>query len=146
MGRNCLVEYLTPACATCPDWCDGTNDKGIGCGIHGPIMECAAFREIYEDENKTPNPMLDLPDPIYLETVNGDIILMEAPNATSYTKGYYSKERDPITNRRIIRKIKYVPLPVHPDGYAVPISYIHSLFEFLLAYKGYKRYKSNILE
>lgn len=28
MGKNCLVEYLTPHCANCPDWADGTDDRG----------------------------------------------------------------------------------------------------------------------
>ena len=147
MGRNCLVEYLTPACATCPDWLDGTNGHGVGCGIHGPIMDCRAFREMWESENKVQEKeMMNLPLAIYLETTNGEIILMEATSSKEYTKGYYSTERDPITNRRMIRRVKYVNLPVHPDGYGVPISYVHTLFEFLQTKKGYKLYTPEILE
>ena len=147
MGRNCLVEYLTPACATCPEWLDGANGNGIGCGTHRPIMECNAFREMWEAENQTlEKKMMNLPAAIYIETANGEIILTEATSSKGYTKGYYSTERDPITNRRMLRRLKCVNLPVHPDGYGVPISYTHTLFEFLQKEKGYKLYTPEILE
>lgn len=53
MALNCLEGYLTPACASCPDWADGTNPKrGVGCACHFPIMQCPHFRKACEEEEK----------------------------------------------------------------------------------------------
>lgn len=52
MGKNCLVEYLTPACATCPNWADGTDDRGIGCATHYPIMWCEHFSKMCQEEEE----------------------------------------------------------------------------------------------
>jgi hypothetical protein len=52
MPKNCLVEYLTDHCATCPDWKDGTNGSGIGCGTHFPIMRCPHFAKMYEESER----------------------------------------------------------------------------------------------
>ena len=43
---NCLEGYLTPGCASCPDWADGTDDRGIGCACHFPISWCSHFAEM----------------------------------------------------------------------------------------------------
>lgn len=53
MPKNCLVEYLTPACASCPDWADGTDNRGIGCATHFPIMECVHFAKMYQEESES---------------------------------------------------------------------------------------------
>lgn len=50
MGKNCLAEYLTPHCANCPDWADGTDDRGIGCATHYPIMWCEHFAAMCKEE------------------------------------------------------------------------------------------------
>lgn len=53
MALNCLEGYLTPACASCPDWADGTNpNRGVGCASHFPIMDCPHFRNACEEEEK----------------------------------------------------------------------------------------------
>ena len=45
--RNCFDGYLTPACATCLDWCDGSDpERGLGCGCHFPIAWCDAFSQM----------------------------------------------------------------------------------------------------
>lgn len=45
--RSCFDGYLTPACATCPDWCDGSDpERGFGCGCHFPIAWCDAFSQM----------------------------------------------------------------------------------------------------
>lgn len=48
---NCLTGYLTPGCTACPDWADGSDDRGIGCACHFPISECHHFAEM---ERKDP--------------------------------------------------------------------------------------------
>lgn len=48
--KNCLEGYLTTACATCPDWADGTDDRGIGCAAHYPIMWCTHFAKMFEQD------------------------------------------------------------------------------------------------
>ena len=49
--KNCLDGYLTPECANCPFWCDGSDkSKGIGCNVPFPIDHCDAFRKEYEKE------------------------------------------------------------------------------------------------
>ncbi len=50
--KNCLEEYLTDKCAVCIFWADGTDDRGIGCAIPAPIMECPAFAKMYAEETK----------------------------------------------------------------------------------------------
>lgn len=50
MPKNCLEEYLTEGCPTCPDWADGTDDRGIGCATRWPIMECPHFAKMYNEE------------------------------------------------------------------------------------------------
>ena len=54
MGRSCFDGYLTPECANCPDWMDGTpNENGewsIGCGSRWPLDMCPAFRKMSEEE------------------------------------------------------------------------------------------------
>lgn len=47
---NCLKGYLTPACATCPDWADGSDDRGIGCACHFPIGDCEHFAEMERND------------------------------------------------------------------------------------------------
>ena len=49
---NCLDGYLTPACANCPDWADGTDNRGIGCACSFPIMKCPHFAKAYEEEER----------------------------------------------------------------------------------------------
>lgn len=48
--KSCLDGYLTNACHTCPDWADGSDDMGIGCATHYPIMWCPHFAETCERE------------------------------------------------------------------------------------------------
>lgn len=48
--KSCLDGYLTPECKNCPDWADGTDNRGIGCATHHPIMWCPAFAKMYEEE------------------------------------------------------------------------------------------------
>ena len=49
---NCLEGYLTDGCKTCPDWLDGTEGRGIGCGTRRPIDECPHFRAMFEMDRK----------------------------------------------------------------------------------------------
>lgn len=49
--RSIFDGYLTPACATCPDWEDGTDpNKGFGCGTHYPISWCPHFAKMEKEE------------------------------------------------------------------------------------------------
>lgn len=49
--RCCLDGYLTPECANCPDWADGSDpDKGIGCATTTPIMWCPHFAKMVEED------------------------------------------------------------------------------------------------
>ena len=52
MGKSCFDGYLTDGCKDCPDWEDGTEGKGLGCGTHYPIMHCEYFKRMYEEEEK----------------------------------------------------------------------------------------------
>lgn len=48
-----MFEMLTTACATCPDWADGSDNRGCGCACHFPIMECPHYAKMfYERERK----------------------------------------------------------------------------------------------
>lgn len=49
---NCLEGYLTEGCKTCPDWLNGTEGRGIGCGTNKPIDECPHFHAMWERDNK----------------------------------------------------------------------------------------------
>lgn len=49
-NHNCFDGYLTPGCATCPDWADGTDDRGIGCACSFPIGECPHFAEMERND------------------------------------------------------------------------------------------------
>lgn len=50
--RNCFEGYLTPECKNCPDWADGTDERGVGCATHYPIMWCKAFVKMFEEDQK----------------------------------------------------------------------------------------------
>lgn len=50
MPKSCLDGYLTPACATCSDWADGTDDRGLGCACHFPIHLCPDFAQMMREE------------------------------------------------------------------------------------------------
>ncbi len=119
---NCLEGYLTPECASCPYWADGSDpNRGIGCACNFPIMECKAFAEMWEKENSTSlDPYFDLqsdlPKAIYTVTKNGEVIVMEANTFTQYTKGYYRTSDINATDHTNIRRVKYVKLPVYIDG------------------------------
>ena len=52
MAKNCLDGYLTPGCATCPDWANGSDDRGIGCATHYPIMWCGHFAKMFNEERE----------------------------------------------------------------------------------------------
>ena len=52
MPKSCFDGYLTPECAKCPDWHDGTGDS-IGCATTQPIMLCPYFKKMFlADEAK----------------------------------------------------------------------------------------------
>lgn len=54
--RNCLEEYLTPDCAACEFWADGSDPmRGIGCAAPFPIMHCESFAEQYEKDQEVSN-------------------------------------------------------------------------------------------
>lgn len=55
MPRSVFDGYLVPECETCPDWEDGVNSDGLGCGAHFPIMECPYFARMYEEEENRSN-------------------------------------------------------------------------------------------
>lgn len=52
MPKSCFDGYLTKGCATCPDWADGTDGRGIGCACHFPIGECPHFAEMMKNDEK----------------------------------------------------------------------------------------------
>ena len=52
MPKSVFDGYLTESCATCDAWSDGKNGTPLGCGYCGPIMNCDAFRKMYEEENE----------------------------------------------------------------------------------------------
>ena len=139
MGRNCLVEYLTPECATCPDWKNTATE--CGCGIRAPIMECPAFARMYEQENGSivEDYFPKLPDAIYMNTAGGDTIRMDACNNYCYTKAYYPTGNFPQeklgTN---IRRLKIVNAPFYIDGKAFGTT--TRLFEYLLRSGKYQKY------
>jgi len=47
--KNCLEDYLTDKCGGCPFWCDGTDDRGIGCAIPAPIMSCPFYAKMIRE-------------------------------------------------------------------------------------------------
>lgn len=51
--KNAFEGYLTPECAKCDFWKDGSNMKeGLGCAYPGPIDHCESFRKAREEEEK----------------------------------------------------------------------------------------------
>ena len=50
--RSVFDGYLTDECAKCSAWSDGTNGTALGCNCIGPIMNCDAFRKMYENDSK----------------------------------------------------------------------------------------------
>ena len=48
--KTVFCEYLTEGCKTCPDWADGTNENGVGCACHFPIMQCPHFSKMINGE------------------------------------------------------------------------------------------------
>ena len=53
---NCLDGYLTPECANCADWADGSDlSRGIGCCSTVPIMWCPHYAKAVEEEEKKRN-------------------------------------------------------------------------------------------
>lgn len=50
MPKSCLDGYLTTACATCPDWADWSDGRGIGCATHYPISLCEHFAKMEGEE------------------------------------------------------------------------------------------------
>ena len=52
MPKSVITEgkNFTEGCVTCPFWSDGEDDRGYGCCIPAPIMECPFFRKMYEEE------------------------------------------------------------------------------------------------
>lgn len=54
--RSIFDGYLTDACATCPDWADGSDPKrGFGCACHFPIMHCPHFAKVFEEDSRNSN-------------------------------------------------------------------------------------------
>lgn len=52
--RNCFEGYLTPDCASCPYWADGT-EASVGCATPFPIMHgggCASMATFFDDCNQ----------------------------------------------------------------------------------------------
>ena len=47
MPKSCFDGYLTEGCATCPDWADGTDERGIGCATRFPIDWCPHFKKMW---------------------------------------------------------------------------------------------------
>ena len=139
MSRNCLEGYLTPGCANCPDWRYGTEGHGIGCAIRAPIMECPHFRKVYEEDARREDEKrkVDLPDPIYKETANGEIMLVEACDEHSYTKGYYTTDKPEETNPMNIRRVKHIRLPQSVAS-GRRFSDVHNMFTYLQQTEGYK--------
>lgn len=54
MPRSVLEEgtNFTKGCKTCPFWANGEDDRGYGCAIPAPIMECPHFRKMCEEEER----------------------------------------------------------------------------------------------
>lgn len=52
--KNCFEGYLTPDCANCPYWADGTGNS-IGCAAPFPIMHCSSFERMYNAEQNLDN-------------------------------------------------------------------------------------------
>ena len=54
MARSVLEHGtdFTAGCKNCPFWADGSDNRGYGCAIPVPIMECKYFREMYEKNEK----------------------------------------------------------------------------------------------
>ena len=52
MPKSVLNGYLTDKCEKCPFWADGTDERGLGCAIPFPIIECPFFRKIFEGGEK----------------------------------------------------------------------------------------------
>ena len=52
MPKSCLDGYLTEGCSTCPDWADGTDDRGIGCACHFPIDQCPHFAKMMKEDER----------------------------------------------------------------------------------------------
>lgn len=51
--KSCLDGYLTPECANCSFWCNGSDlSKGIGCSVPFPIDHCEAFKKMTESEEE----------------------------------------------------------------------------------------------
>ena len=50
--KNCFDGYLTKECANCPDWADGTDERGFGCATRYPIMWCPAVKRMFEAKEK----------------------------------------------------------------------------------------------
>lgn len=69
--RSCLDGYLTPECADCPFWCDGSSkSKGIGCGVPFPIDRCEAFKKMMDSIDMRPFPIADCEAPDSEEEVD----------------------------------------------------------------------------
>ena len=47
-----LDGYLTPECAACEDWSDGSDGRGLGCNTRVPIDWCPAFKKMMEDDER----------------------------------------------------------------------------------------------
>ena len=52
MARSCFDGPLTEACVECEFWRDGSDGHSIGCAYPGPIMNCQAFAQMYNEEEK----------------------------------------------------------------------------------------------
>lgn len=52
MPRSVITHgtNFTEGCSNCPFWADGSDDRGYGCAIPVPIMECPYFRKMCEAE------------------------------------------------------------------------------------------------
>lgn len=48
--KSCFDGYLTDHCSQCPDWADGTDGRGIGCGTRFPIDWCPYFAKMFKEE------------------------------------------------------------------------------------------------
>lgn len=47
--KNYLYDYLTDECDGCLFWGDGTDDKGIGCDLPAPNIDCPFFAKVYQE-------------------------------------------------------------------------------------------------
>lgn len=51
--KSIFDGYLTPECAKCEDWLDGSDpEKGYGCGCHHPIDLCPHFSKMKKEEEE----------------------------------------------------------------------------------------------